>query len=181
MQELGEWIWIYSWHHAAICLWQGNPAAAEQELLPAYEALKKLGEKSHFSTMTHALSSVAYMQGRYDEAERYTHECEDAARANDVYSGIIWRATRAKVLARKGELEAAEQLANEAVRLGLDSDFHLAHADALMGLAEVHQLAHDPQAATAAVEEAIRFYELKGNVIAATQARALLQTLTISG
>jgi hypothetical protein len=67
------------------------------------------------------------------------------------------------------------------VRLGLDSDFHLAHADALMGLAEVHQLAHDPQAATAAVEEAIRFYELKGNVIAATQARALLQTLTISG
>ena len=29
MQELGEWIWIYSWHYAAICLWQGDPAAAE--------------------------------------------------------------------------------------------------------------------------------------------------------
>ena len=28
MQELGEWIWIYSWHYAAICLWQGNPVAA---------------------------------------------------------------------------------------------------------------------------------------------------------
>ena len=142
-----------------------------------YEALKKLGEKSHFSTMVHALASAAYMQGRYDEAERFTYECEDAARANDVYSGIVWRAIRAKVLARKGELEAAERLAQEAVSLGLDSDFHLAHADALMGLAEVHQLAQDAEAATAAVEEAIRFYELKGNVIAATQARALLQAL----
>ena len=181
MRELGEWIWIYSWHYAAICLWQGDPAAAEQELLPVYEALKKLGEKSHFSTMVHALASAAYMQGRYDEAERFTYECEEATRANDVYSGIAWRATRAKVLARKGELEAAERLAREAVSLGLDSDFHLAHADALMGLAEVRQLAQDAQAATAAVEEAIRFYDLKGNVIAATQARALLHALTICG
>jgi hypothetical protein len=45
----------------------------------------------------------------------------------------------------------------------------------------VHRLAQDAQAAKAAVEEAIRFYELKGNVIAATRADALLQVLTIGG
>ncbi|HEY6034204.1 MAG TPA: hypothetical protein VIV58_08095, partial [Kofleriaceae bacterium] len=176
MEQLGDWIWVYSWHFAAINLWQGDPVAAEQELLPAYEALKKLGEKSHFSTMAHGLASAAYMQGRYDDANQFTHECEDAARPNDVYSGIIWRSIRAKVLARKGELAAAEQLALHAVALARDSDFLIAHADALLDLAEVHILAGKPAAAAAAaIDEAIHYYEQKGNLLAVHKAQAMLE------
>src|SRR5206468_7344945 len=93
MRELGEWIWIYTWHAAAIDLWHGDAEAAEQRIRPAYEALKKLGEQSHFSTMAHGLGTALYMQGRYDEAEQLTYECEAAARANDVHSGVIWRST----------------------------------------------------------------------------------------
>ena len=44
----------------------GDPAAAGGELRPAYEALRKLGEKSHFSSLAHALANAAYAQGRYD-------------------------------------------------------------------------------------------------------------------
>jgi predicted ATPase len=177
MQELGEWIWIYTWHAAAIDLWHGAAEAAEERIRPAYEALKKLGEQSHFSTMAHGLGTALYLQGRYDEAEQLTHECEAAARANDVYSGVIWRSTRAKVLARKGDFEAAERLAAEAVLFAAQGDFHLASAEASMDLATVHEIAGRPRAAADAVEAAMRFYELKGNVLGLDSARARLADL----
>src|SRR5436305_7340303 len=43
MRELGEWIWIYTWHAAAIDLWHGDAESAERRIRPSYEALKKLG------------------------------------------------------------------------------------------------------------------------------------------
>ena len=61
--------------------------------------------------MAHALSNAVYIQGRYEEAEQLTLECEDASRPNDVHSQILWRSMRAKALAQRGELQAAEQLA----------------------------------------------------------------------
>src|SRR5438105_8181686 len=141
MEELGEWSWLFTFHSSTFFLWQGDPAAAERELRPAYDALKKIGEKSHFSTLAHALAQVVYLQGRYDESEQLTQECEHAARPNDVQSQIIWRSTRAKVLARRGAFEAAAQLGEEAITLAEASDFLTAHAEALMDLAEVAQLA----------------------------------------
>jgi tetratricopeptide (TPR) repeat protein len=173
MNDLGEWIWIASFWWAFISLWEEDPVAAERELRPGYEALKKLGSKSHFSSFAHLLSNAVYAQGRYDEAERLTHECEQASRPNDVHSQILWRSTRAKVLARRGLLEPAELLARQAVEFAATSDFHPAHAEALMDLAEVLNLAGEANTAATAVEEAIRFYELKGNVLAADRARAL--------
>ncbi len=51
---------------------QDDPAAAEAELRPHYEMLKRIGEKSHFSPITHLLADAAYAQGRFDEAEQLT-------------------------------------------------------------------------------------------------------------
>jgi tetratricopeptide (TPR) repeat protein len=121
------------------------------------------------------LGNALYVQGRYDEAERLTYECEAASRPNDVHSQILWRSTRAKTLARRGEHDAAELLAREAVAFASDSDFHPARADALMDLAEVLDIAGDTEGAMTATEAAIRFYELKGNVLATRRAQALLQ------
>jgi tetratricopeptide (TPR) repeat protein len=125
--------------------------------------------------MANFLAEYVYTQGRYDDAEQYTEDCEEAARANDVHSQIMWRAIRAKVLARRGEFETAERLAREAVTFAADGDFLLAHGDALVSLAEVFELAGRPEEAAAAVEEAIRLYELKGSVVSATKARSLLE------
>ena len=175
IDEHGDWTWLYSAHSAFLSLWQDDPTAAELELRPSYEALKKTGEKSHFSTIAQLLAVAVYMQGHYREAEELVRECEEAARANDVHSQIMWRATRAKVLARRGEFEAAEALAREAVARAAESDFHLVHADALMDLGEVFDLANQRSAAGAAIKEAIRFYELKGNLLAASRARSLLE------
>src|SRR5207245_1332787 len=174
MHDVGERIWLVSLWWAFVFLWRGDAIAAEHELRPGYDALKKLGERSNFSSLSHSLANAVYMQGRYDEAEQLTRECEEAARPNDVHSQVHWRATRAKVIARSGEFEAAERLAIEAVAFAAESDFHLAHADALMDLAEVLELRGDRKAAAAAIGEALRFYELKGNLAASDRGRARL-------
>ena len=168
-EELGHLSWLFSFHVAQVLLWGGAPAAAEAELRPPYEALKKLGEKSHFSTMVHYLAVAVYTQGRYDEAEQLARECEEATRANDVHSQILWRSTRAKVLARRGEFEEALSLAHEAIAIAADSDFLLANAEALMDMAEVLELAGQPDPAAAAIGEAAALFEQKGNVVAAAR------------
>jgi len=174
MREVGEWIWISFFWLAWIALWTGRAAETERRLRPGYERLKSLGSTSHFSSFAYLLSNAVYLQGRYDEAEALTYECEAACRANDVHSHIMWRSTRAKVLARRGRLSDAKTLAREAVEYGSTSDFLSARADASMDLAEILELDGDRQGMTAMVEEAIRLYELKGNVLSAVQARSRL-------
>jgi predicted ATPase/DNA-binding SARP family transcriptional activator len=175
MREAGEWVWISFFWLAWISMWADRPADAERELRPGYEKLKSLGSKSHFSAFAHQLASAVYAQGRYDEAERLTLECEAVSRPNDVDSQIMWRSTHAKILARRGLLAEAEQLAGEAIDHASKSDFLPAHAQALMDLSEILGIAGDLEASAAAVEEAVHFYELKGNVLAAARARSQLE------
>src|SRR5215203_5219397 len=171
MDDGGQRIWIVSFWASFIFMWQGDPVRAESELRPGYDALKKIGEKSHFSWISHSLSNAVYMQGRDDEAEALTRECEEAAWSNDIHSFILWRTTRAKVLARRGEVAAAETLAREAVAFAAGSDFLVAHADSLGDLAEVLELAGRRHEAVHALRSAIELHERKGNVLAVGQAR----------
>jgi len=177
MDEFGDWVWLFSYHRAQVSLWQGDPSAAEAELRPPYEALKRIGEKSHFSAMVQFLAFAVYEQGRYEETEQLVRECVEAARANDVYAQIMWRSTRAKLLARTGAVEAAERLGREAVVLAEDSDLLTPHAEALMDLAEVLHLAGRNEDAATRTSEAIHYYELKGNMLATLRARARLEEL----
>jgi DNA-binding SARP family transcriptional activator len=174
MEEAGEWIWVVSFWRSMVFLWRNDPLTAERELRPGYEALKRIGEKSHFSSLAHGLANAVYMQGRYDETEELTRECELACRPNDVHSQILWRSTRAKVLARREEFEAALDLAHEAVAIASDGDFLPAHAGANEDLAKVLHMAGRPDEAAAALADSIRLYELKGNTVAAQRAGAIL-------
>jgi tetratricopeptide (TPR) repeat protein len=177
MDAAGEWVWITTFWYAFIHLWRGDPATGEAELRPAYESLKEIGEKSHFSSITHALSNVLYAQGRYEETEGLTRECEAASRANDVHSQVAWRSIRAKVFARRYAFEEAERLAREAIDFAAASDFLPAHADALADLAEVLELAGRREEAAKALEDAITLYEEKGNLLAGDTARDRLRGL----
>jgi DNA-binding SARP family transcriptional activator/tetratricopeptide (TPR) repeat protein len=168
-----EHIWLASLWAGFISMWRGDPLEAEHELRPAYDALKKIGEKSHFSSMAHALANAVYAQGRYSEAEQLTHECERACRANDIHSQINWRSIRAKALARRGDPNA-EQLAQEAVAFAEATDFLPAHADALANLAEVLELRGEHATAHSAAREALALHQQKGNTLAADQIAELL-------
>ena len=94
--------------------------------------------------------------------------------ADDYASQILWRSVRAKAFAREGRLDDGEQLAREAVTLAEATDDINFRGDALMALAEVLCLAERPGEAVPVIEEALRLFEQKGNVVSARKARALL-------
>lgn len=81
------------------------------------------------------------------------------------------------MLAGRGELEAAKRLCREAVALASLSDFYVAHAEALMDVAEVHRLDGERETAAAAIREAARLY-LEDNLHQADRARVLLAQST---
>ena len=81
---------------------------------------------------------------------------------------------RAKLLARAGELDEAVRLGSQAVALAERTDYLDVHAQAIADLAEVLRLADRPEESGAALEQAIRLYEQKGNVAAARRLRGLL-------
>ena len=151
-----------------------NGEVVEQEQRAACRALEEVSEKTMYSSVAAMFARTLYDHGRNDEAERYTEASEAAAGPIDVLSQIYWRSTRAKVLAQRRELEAAETLAREAVAFAGQSDFLIAHADALMDLAEVLRLAGRPDEAADAVARALTLYEAKGNLVMAERARAAL-------
>ena len=86
-------------------------------------------------------------------------------------------ATRALALARLGRLEEAETLAREAVGYAEGTQFLGYHAEALLVLAEVLRLVGRPADAVTALEEAAGVFDLKGNVVSAAKARAVLEEL----
>lgn len=174
---LGETVWLFPVLLAFYMAWLSDPVAAEQDLRPVYEGLKKIGEQSHFCSISTMLAQAVYAQGRYDEAQELSREAERSTRPNDVHSHIIWRGTRAKVLARGGEFKAAEELVRAAVDYAETSDFLHSHAEALTDLAEVLALAGRSADAASGIEAAIRLHEEKGNLLAVTQTRTLLEDL----
>jgi tetratricopeptide (TPR) repeat protein len=88
-----------------------------------------------------------------------------------------WRATRAKLLARRGQFPAAAHLAEEAVALVPASYDGPVRAESLVAQAEVSRLAGALDQAEASLRQALQFYEDRRMVPFAEQARALLATL----
>ena len=115
-----------------------------------------------------------YEQHRYEDAERLTHECEEACRPNDVHSHIFWRSIRAKLLARRGEFEQALELVRDSLELAEGGDFVPAHAGALEDYAEVLEMAGREPEARAALAGSLELYDAKGNLLACDRIRGLL-------
>jgi tetratricopeptide (TPR) repeat protein len=93
---------------------------------------------------------------------------------------VVWRRTRAKLLARAGDFREAESLAEEAVRIAARTDALSDHAAVLLDLAEVLRLADRPAEAAERVEEGLLLFDRKGNRVSAEAARATLSELTVA-
>jgi tetratricopeptide (TPR) repeat protein len=154
--------------------------AAVDTLRQSFETLNQVGERAYLSSIAGFLAHALYSEGRDDEALRFSRESEDAAAPDDVLSQMLWRTARAKIRARHGDLEGAEALAREAVRLGEPTDLLNTRADVHFDLAEVLALAGRREQAVRAVEEAARLYERKGNLTALNRARSLAQELAVA-
>jgi len=150
----------------------GDPVAAERDMLAAREGFREIGEGWYLSTVAVDLPRAVYEQGRYDDAFALLSEIEETAAPTDCEWQIKRRGIPARLLARRGQIEEAETLARKGVALAADSEFVVLHADVLLDLAEVLELAGRSEEARAATAEAVSIYERKGNIAAARKARA---------
>src|SRR4029450_2571698 len=64
LEASGGTTWIVTFWQPFVYLGRNDPIAAENEIRPGYEALKGLGERSHFSSHSAVLSRSLYLQGR---------------------------------------------------------------------------------------------------------------------
>jgi class 3 adenylate cyclase/tetratricopeptide (TPR) repeat protein len=176
--ELGFRVWLAGFSLVAsdIEMLAGDPSAAEAELRRGYQALEGMGERGLLSRVAAALARALQAQGQEGEAERFTGVSESLGGA-DVAGQISWRSVRAVLLARKGQPEAAEGLAREAVGLAEGTDDVNRQGRVLVDLAEVLERAGRTEEAVPVVEQALGCFEAKGNTVAAEQARMLLGRL----
>jgi tetratricopeptide (TPR) repeat protein len=136
-----------------------------------------LGERSILSTAAGRLAKALYALDRLDEADAWAGRAAELGASDDMFTQMLWRQARAKVLARRGELAEAERLAREAVAIGEKTDLLDAQGETYSDLAEVLLLAGKPDEEAAALEQALARYERKGNVVMAGRARSRLDEL----
>jgi DNA-binding SARP family transcriptional activator len=159
---------------AEVELLAGDAAAAEAQLRSVCEDLERTRAFSHLASAAGLLSDVLYCLERQDEAFEWTEVAKRHSASDDLDALVLWMPVRAKVLARRGALGEAGALATEAARLAGATDALNRHAKALCDLGDVLGLAGRAGDARAAYRSALELYETKGNVVAATRTRSLL-------
>ena len=105
---------------------------------------------------------------------------ETLAQPDDVDPQVRIRTVRARILARRGELSAAERLAREALALAAATDYLVLHAGALRALADVLLAGGDAAATVDPLTQALELYEHKEHRVLADETRALLVAIAPS-
>ena len=136
-----------------------------------------MGDRAFRPTAAAYLAEALYLQGRDEDAGPLTEISEQLAAREDLLTQVVWRRVRAKVMARQGRVDDAEDLAREAVSISESTDFLNTHADALVDLADVHRRAGRLDEARTAAARGLALYEEKGNQVAAERTRADLAVL----
>jgi len=155
----------------------GDHVAAEREARRGYELLEQSGNIGARSTTACLLARSLSSLGRTDEAGAMLAVAEELSASDDIINMILIPQIRAKLLAGRGDHDAAELLARQAVAIAEQTDWLNTHGDALIDLAEVYTLAGQPKLAAEAAERALSLYERKGNLVSAEHARTALSKL----
>jgi tetratricopeptide (TPR) repeat protein len=158
----------------------GDLALAEQEARADFAFLERMGETYFLSTLAGLLARVVRDQGRDAEALELSHAAERLSAGDDVHSQVLWRSTRAPILARAGELTLAEELARRAVDMIMQTEAPTFKADALAELASVVHLCGRSDEALQLIADAIDHYSKKGNVVAAMRCRDWADGLSVA-
>ena len=158
----------------------GDYAAAEAVLRATCAALERMGNRAYLATRSAELADVLWMQGRDEEADKWTGRSEELGASDDIPTQLVWRCVRAKLLARRGDPAEAERLVREAIQLSEQTDALDEQAKARLDLAQVLKLDGRGAEVAEAVERAIELYKRKGNTAAAKRARVLLGELTLA-
>jgi tetratricopeptide (TPR) repeat protein len=155
----------------------GDVAPAIEIMRRGYDELGRLGETGFRSTLGTSLAAALVDVGRDEEAEALLVECEPISQAEDFDPQARIRATRARILARRGDFAEAERLAREALAIMEPTDYLDTKAETLLSFAEVLETAGRVDDAADALDQALALFEEKGNVVMAGQTREHLDLL----
>jgi class 3 adenylate cyclase len=159
----------------------GDLPAAERLLTDSSNALEREGKNVPRANIAALLARVLLLQeDRDQEAAQRIEECRRLALEDQIDAQIKWRSLRALTLARDGQFEAAERLADEAAALAERTEQSPTRAEALADRAEVLLLAGKPEPAARSAARAADLYEAKGWTVAAAEARELLRRIEAS-
>jgi class 3 adenylate cyclase/tetratricopeptide (TPR) repeat protein len=173
-----DWAAAYTAQYADdVGLLLGDAEFAERELREGYEFLETIGELAFRSTIAALLADALYRLNRNADAEHFADLSLKLTSEDDITSQSRGRAVKAKLLAVKGDYEAAYRIAREAVELSDDSDDLFMRGQVLMALAEVLRLAGRDADAVPVLRQAVEVSERKGNVVTADEAGARLADL----
>ena len=95
----------------------GDPATAAALGAEGCRLLEEVEAQSFLSTAAAFLAGALYELGRLDEADTWAETAARAGDRDDLFTQLLWRLARAKILARRGALTDAEHLAREALWL----------------------------------------------------------------
>ncbi len=151
---------------------EGDPAAAERCLRPAYQGLRELGLGIEAAQAAANLGRALVNQNRATEAEVLSRESEELA-GDDLWAAVAWRGVRAAALAQRGEAASAVEFARAAVEIAAATDSLLDHAEARNDLAIALRAAGRSDEAAAEHTRAIELWESKGATLLAERARTV--------
>jgi class 3 adenylate cyclase/tetratricopeptide (TPR) repeat protein len=151
----------------------GDAEEAERVLRESSDRLAELGETGYRSTVAGFLAEALYELGRDDEAQEVLDLVAEIAQTDDVEPQLRLRTVGARLLARRGDHEAAERLARQGVELAATTDYLELNAQAYLALAEVLRASGSP-GETDALRAALDFYERKESIPLIERTRALL-------
>jgi len=152
----------------------GELEAAEATLRDQCEYFGRIGNRITLAARAAKLAETLYRQDRLDEAEHWAAMSRANVATDDTQQELLLLPVEAKLRARRGLQSDALRLADAAVRLAEDTDGLNVIASTRLARAAVLRLADLERESEAAIGDAIALFELKGNVVAAAQARDLL-------
>ena len=161
---------------ADVELLAGDLEAAEATLREQCEFFERTGNRNVLAVRSAKLAEALYRQGRLDEAEHWTTVSRAHAASDDQSVQLVLVPVEAKMLAARGRASEARELLENVVRLADGTDGLNLIAFTRLALAEVLSIAELSREARRAIDEAIELFERKGNIVAAAQARELLET-----
>ena len=145
----------------------GHFELAETAFRQSIDAFQKMRDSWFVNAVREHLAHALCAQGRFDEADAALEGC----------AGILATSARARVLAARGDIDAALALAQEAVAMSSAVDWLEGRAQVLVSLAEVHRAASRRADEADALRGALELYERKGIAPAVERVRSRLDEL----
>jgi tetratricopeptide (TPR) repeat protein len=156
----------------------GQPVSAAAVLRESYEFMSPTAETGYIATIVDYRAVAALEQRRDDEALAFADEVERLAQPEDFEPHVRQACVRARVLARRGDHDAAAKTIQAAVARGGECDYFTVLAYAAISLAEVERLAGRLDPERRALDEALDLCKQKGDLLTAARVREQLAELS---